>query len=177
MLEPRARSFNTDRWLTDSRVYNLIWLGRWLERAENVARVINTFARAAIENGEDIHELAASLVNAARIRGIHIDEPDHCLSMLLKYHEPSSIYHSMTTARNNATQVGTVELIRAITGVLSDMDQVRLPLESTEEAVRVTSGILDGLNGVYGVIETNWYHRESLSEEEVYRRFVQQQQQ
>ena len=31
MVEPRARAFNTDRWLTDSRVYNLIWLGRWLE--------------------------------------------------------------------------------------------------------------------------------------------------
>ena len=62
MVEPRARAFNTDRWLTDSRVYNLIWLGRWLERAENVTRVINTFARAAVDNGDDIHALAASLV-------------------------------------------------------------------------------------------------------------------
>lgn len=177
MVEPRARSFNNDRWLTDSRVYNLIWLGRWLERAENVARVINTFAKTAMDNGDDVHALGASLVNAARIRGIHIDVPDHSLSMLLKYHEPSSIYHSMTTARNNATQVGTVELIRAITGVLADLDELKLPLETTEETYRVSSGILEGLTGVYGVIETNWYHRESLSEEEVYRRFVQQQQQ
>ena len=174
MLEPRARSFNNDRWLTDSRVYNLIWLGRWLERAENVTRVLNTFAKTAMENGDDVHALAASLVNAARVRGINIDEPDHSLSMLLKYHEPSSVYHSMTTARNNATQVGTVELIRAITGVLAEIDAVKLPMETTEEVYRVTSVILEGLNSAYSVVETNWYHRESLSEEEVYRRFVQQ---
>ncbi len=174
MMEPRARSFNTDRWLTDSRVYNLIWLGRWLERAENVARVISTFATAAMDNGDDVHALSASLVNAARVRGIHIDEPDHSLSMLLKYHEPSSIYHSMTTARNNATQVGTVELIRAISAVLVEMDEVKLPLETTEDVLRATSGILEGLQRVYAVIEANWYHKESLSEEEMYRRFVQQ---
>ncbi len=174
MVEPRAWSFNSDRWLTDSRVYNLIWLGRWLERAENVARVINTFARLAMDNGEDVHALAASLVNAARLRGIHIDEPDHSLSMLLKYHEPSSIYHSMSTARNNATQVGTVELIRAVSSVLLILDGASLPLQSTEEAYSLTNSVLDGLQEVYGVIETNWFHKESLSEEEVYRRFVQQ---
>ncbi len=174
MVEPRARAFNTDRWLTDSRVYNLIWLGRWLERAENVTRVINTFARSAMDNGDDIHALAASLVNAARVRGINIDEPDHSLSLLLKYHEPSSIYHSMATARNNATQVGTVELIRAISNILAEMDGVQLPLESTEDAYKLTEHILEGLTEVYGVIEANWFHRESLSEEEMYRRFVQQ---
>ena len=174
MVEPRARAFNRDRWLTDSRVYNLIWLGRWLERAENITRVINTFARSAMDNGDDIHALSASLVNAARVRGIYIDEPDQSLSMLLKYHEPSSIYHCIATARNNSTQVGTVELIRAISQILVEMDEVQLPLESTEEAYRLTTGILEGLHEVYNVIETNWFHRESLSEEEMYRRFVQQ---
>ena len=114
------------------------------------------------------------LVNAVRVRGINIDEPDHSLSLLLKYHEPSSIYHSMATARNNATQVGTVELIRAISNILAEMDGVQLPLESTEDAYKLTERILEGLTEVYGVIEANWFHRESLSEEEMYRRFVQQ---
>ncbi len=36
MVELRALGFNSDRWLTDSRVYNLIWLGRWLERADKL---------------------------------------------------------------------------------------------------------------------------------------------
>ena len=133
-----------------------------------------------LNNGDDIHALAASLVNAAKVRGINIDEPDHSLSMLLKYHEPSSIYHSLATARNNATQVGTVELIRTISNILVEMDRLQLPLESTEDAYNftdpdsLTERILEGLSEVYGVIETNWFHRESLSEEEVYRRFVQQ---
>ena len=43
MVEPRSIAFNPDRWLTDSRVYNLIWMGRWLERADNIARVVNSF--------------------------------------------------------------------------------------------------------------------------------------
>ncbi len=174
MVEPRAFTLSSDRWLTDSRVYNLIWMGRWLERSENVARVINTFARAAMDNGDDIHTLSASLVNAARVRGIYVDDPDHSLSMLLKYHESSSVYHSMATARNNATQVGTVELIRAISQILLELDGARLPLASTEDALRLSSSILEGLNRVYAVIEASWFHQEALSEEEVYRRFVQQ---
>ena len=39
-MDPRTMSLGTDRWLTDSRVYNLIWLGRWIERAQNVARML-----------------------------------------------------------------------------------------------------------------------------------------
>ena len=51
MVEPRAFSFNNDRWFTDSRVYNLIWLGRWLERVDNITRVVNTFAGMAVSQG------------------------------------------------------------------------------------------------------------------------------
>ena len=38
--DPRAVSRGADRWLTDSRVYNLVWLGRWIERAQTIARVV-----------------------------------------------------------------------------------------------------------------------------------------
>ena len=38
MAEPRSLSVAKDNWLTDARAYNLIWLGRWLERAEGVWR-------------------------------------------------------------------------------------------------------------------------------------------
>ena len=96
MVEPKSIAYSPDRWLTDSRVYNLIWMGRWLERADNIARVVNTFARMAVENGSEMPILQQSLRNAAAIRGIPIDD--------------------------------------------------------------------------------DWFHQEALSEEEVYRRFVQQQQ-
>ena len=75
MVEPRSITYRSDRWLTDSRVYNLIWMGRWLERADNIARVVNTFARMAVENGSDMLTLQESLGNAAAIRGINIDDP------------------------------------------------------------------------------------------------------
>ena len=173
MTEPRALSF-ADRWLTDSRVYNLIWLGRWLERAENIARVVNAAAQLAIDKGNDIQTFQQALGNAAADRGIAIDDPGQSLSMLLKDHAASSIYHSLYTARSNATQIGTVELIRAITGVLLTLENDGASADSPDAAGRVTSDILEGLNEVYKVIDDSWFHQEPLSEEEVYRRFVQQ---
>ncbi len=174
MVEPRSLSFNNDRWLTDSRIYNLIWMGRWLERAENIARVINTFAGAAAESGNSIEWLQHSLVNAAVIRGIPIDDPTRTLSLLLREHASSSIYHSIATARNNATQVAPVELIRAISAIIQRLDDATLPIPTPQEARDLTGDVLDGLTNVYSVIEAIWFHREAMSEEEVYLRFVQQ---
>ena len=163
-----------DRWLTDSRVYNLIWLGRWLERADNIARVINTFARMAVEAGSDMATLQQSLGNAAAIRGIRIDEPDQSLRMLLKDHGASSIYHSLHTARSNATHVGTVELIRAISETVMTLEGDGAMPESPLDTLLLTNQVLERLDGVYQVIDDSWFHQEALSEEEVYRRFVQQ---
>ena len=176
MVEPRSITYRSDRWLTDSRVYNLIWLGRWLERADNIARVVNTFARMAVENGSDMLTLQQSLGNAAAIRGINIEDPSQSLAMLLKQHGASSIYHSLTTARGNATHVGTVELIRAMSeAVLTLEDDSAMPTTPLD-ALLLTNVVLERLGEVYTIIDDNWFHQEALSEEEVYRRFVQQQQ-
>ena len=174
MVEPRSISFGGDRWLTDSRVYNLIWLGRWLERADNIARVVNTFARMAVDQGSDMPTFQRSLSNAAAIRGIAIDDSGESLMALLKEHEASSIYHSVATARDNATHVGTIELIRAIIRVLLRLEGDDLTVSSPLDALLLTNQILERLNYVYGVIDDSWFHQEALSEEEVYRRFVQQ---
>ena len=177
MVEPRSIAYNPDRWLTDSRVYNLIWMGRWLERADNTARVINNFARLAVENGSDMLALQQSLSDAAAIRGISIDQPPRTLEMLLKQHEVSSIYHSLATARGNATHVGTVELIRAMSAAVLTLEDDSAMPQTPSDALALTNLVLERLNAVYEVIDDNWFHQESLSEEEVYRRFVQQQQQ
>ena len=176
MVEPRSIAYRPDRWLTDSRVYNLIWMGRWLERADNIARVVNTFARVAVEDGSDILTLQASLGNAAAIRGISIDDPSRSLVMLLKQHEASSIYHSLATARSNATHVGTLELIRALSEAVLTLEDDNVMPQSPLDALLLTNRILESLSAVYKVIDDNWFHQEALSEEEVYRRFVQQQQ-
>ncbi len=75
MVEPRALGFNNDGCLTDSRVYNLIWLGRWLERADNIVRVVNTFARMAVDQGSDMPTFQRSLNNAASIRALRLATP------------------------------------------------------------------------------------------------------
>ena len=126
-MEPRSLSFSNDRWLVDSRIYNLIWLGRWLERAEIIARVINTFAGAAMNSGGGIDSLQRSLSNAAAIRGVSVEDPQQTLSLLLRDHASSSIYQCLTTARNNATQVGTVELMRAISQIILMLDEATAP--------------------------------------------------
>ena len=176
MVEPRSIAFRPDGWLTDSRVYNLIWMGRWLERADNTARVINTFARAAVENGSDMLALQHSLNSAAAIRGVSIDDPPRTLEMLLKQHAVSSIHHSLTTARGNATHVGSVELIRAMSEAVLTLEDDSATPQTPMDALLLTNQVLERLSAVYKVIDDNWFHQEALSEEEVYRRFVQQQQ-
>ena len=47
-------------------------------------------------------------------------------------------------------------------------------LDSPAEAQAFTSDVLAGLDQVCKIIDDSWFHREPLSEEEVYRRFVQQ---
>ena len=174
MVEPRSISVSPDRWLTDSRVYSLIWLGRWLERADSIARVVNAFARTAVESGGDMAALQQSLEIAARVRGISIEDPDQSLIMLLKDHAASSIYHSLHTARSNATHVGTVELIRAISETVMTLERDDSMPETPLEALLLTNEILERLEAVYKIIDDSWFHQEALSEEEVYRRFVQQ---
>ncbi len=176
MVEPRSIAYRPDRWLTDSRVYNLIWMGRWLERADNTARVINNFARIAVENGSDMMALQQSLSSAAAIRGIPTEDLSLALDLLLKTHEASSIYHSLATARGNATHVGTVELIRVLSEAILILEDDNAMPHSPMDALLLTNQVLKRLSAVYDVIDDHWFHQEALSEEEVYRRFVQQQQ-
>ena len=42
------------------------------------------------------------------------------------------------------------------------------------DALLLTNEILERLDNVYKVIDDSWFHQEALSEEEVYRCFVQQ---
>ena len=106
--------------------------------------------------------LQQSLGNAAAIRGISIDDPTRTLQMLLKQHEVSSIYHSLATARGNATHVGTVELIRAMSeAVLTLEDDSTMP-ETPLDALLLTNQLLERLSAVYKVIDDSWFHQGSV---------------
>ena len=118
-------------------------MGRWLERVDNTTRVINNFARITVENGSDMVALQQSLSNAAAIRGIPTEDPSLTLELLLRRHEISSIYHSLTTARGNATHIGTMEPIRALSEAVLTLEDDNAMPQTPLDALLLTNQVLD----------------------------------
>ena len=116
-------------------------------------RVVNTFARMAVDQGSDMPTFQRSLNNAASIRGIAIDDAGQALSMLLKDHSASSVYHSLSTAHSNATHVGTLELIRAIHDTRAKLEDESIPLNSAQDALMLTTDLLQGIGNIHQVID------------------------
>ena len=174
MMEPRSLTVAPDSWLTDSRVYNLIWLGRWLERAEAISRAVNTAAHSVQGAGGGEEQLIAGLSPIAAFLGVAPEEPSAVAGEILLWNSASSVLQCLAKARMNATQVAPVELIRAIAAVIIDLeeltpDSLRTPGQVAAITERVESGFAD----IYQAIEDRWFGRESLTEEEVFHRFVQ----
>ncbi len=177
MKDPRSLPLDGKHWFTDSRTYNLIWLGRWLERAENIARAVDAAAIAGIHHGNDQDVMTHSLDATAAAWGISLDQGPRVLSDLIRDHNPSSVYYCLTKARDNATQVCPLELIRAISEIVLGMERRDNLPHSPEETHRLMSSILESIKVFNDAIDEQWFRREPLSEDEMYRRFMQQQQQ
>ena len=175
MTEPRSLMTAPNTWLTDSRVYNLIWLGRWLERAEGISRSVNTAACSVAVNGNEESQLAEALFPVANVLGISIADRTTLAAEILLTDPVSSALHCLSNARLNATQVAPVELIRVIARAIMELEDVDSgSLQSTELVIGVTETIAAHVANIYEAIEDHWFGRESLTEEEVFHRFVQQ---
>jgi uncharacterized alpha-E superfamily protein len=172
--DPRSLSPGRDKPLTDSRAYNLIWMGRWLERAENMARTLDAAALAAKQTGLEGMAFNAALETVGAAWGVSAEGQANAVSSFIKDDPASSIYRSLTRARDNANEVGPLELIRAINASLEEIEQLKALPETPEEVHRLMTNVLTGLQGVYKVIEDRWFHREAMSEDEIYRQFVNQ---
>ena len=170
--DARTMPLGSDRWITDSRVYNLVWLGRWVERAQTIARVVRWAARQ-----DGAQELETVLGMAAGIRGVMVGPEDTALDLLLTRDNRASLRGCLTAARFNATQVAPVEVIQAIGAVIELLDAGAPGITTPAAAAELMDRTLPALDRLHTAIETAWYHSTPLSEEEVYRRFVQQQQQ
>ncbi len=176
MTDPRSLAASTTTWLTDSRVYNLIWLGRWLERAEAITRAVNATARRVAARGSTELTLGDALVPVAHATGVQVEDKSSLVAELLLDNPASSAMHCLSNARLNATQVAPVELIRIIAEAILDLQETDTAiLDSPEEVITLTEGIAAHLASAYDAIENRWFSRESLTEEEVFHRFVQQQ--
>ncbi len=167
-MDPRTIAPGTDRWLTDSRVYNLVWLGRWIERAQNVARVLLWAAEHRETN--DLQDL---LGIAAAVRGITAD--DSALEALLTRDSGASLRGCLEAARFNATHVAPVEVVRIASAAIDTLNR-HDPASSPAGVATLMRSVLGTLDELHAAVEQAWFHSGALSEEEVYRRFVQQQQ-
>ena len=178
MVEPRSMSVARDNWLTDSRAYNLIWLGRWLERAESAARACDTAAKRALRDGGDSDALVDSLCDTASSLGITPRDRADVAAELFLRNEASSALQCLFKARLTATQIAPVELMRALTETIDEVDALSPEaLQSPQQVIDAATAAIGRLADMGHLIENEWFGREALSDEEVYRRFAQQQQQ
>ncbi len=114
---------------------------------------------------------------AAGIRGVSVGPEDTALDMLLTKDSSASLRGSLVAARFNATHVAPVEVIQVIGAAIELMDSAAHPITTGEQVVALMDEVLPALEKLHSSIEEAWFHSTPLSEEEVYRRFVQQQQQ
>ena len=175
--DPRAISRGADRWLTDSRVYNLVWLGRWIERAQTIARVVRWAAMqedSAIERGGQ-HDIESVLRMAADIRGLSVGPDETALDLLLMRDSGASLRGCLVAARFNSTHVAPVEVMQVLGEAVEMVDAGGDAIDSADGVIALMDRVLPALDRLHSAIEESWFHSGPLSEEEVYRRFVQQQ--
>ena len=170
--DPRTISHGADRWLTDSRVYNLVWLGRWIERAQTVARVVRWAAMQDAAAGQ--HDIQGVLGMAADIRGMSVGPGETALDLLLTRDSAASLRGCLAAARFNATHVAPVEVIQVLGEAVEAVKEDGPTVSSAEEVIALMDRLLPTLDRLHSAIEESWFHSTPLSEEEVYRRFVQQ---
>ena len=170
--DPRSASSTTNPWIIDSRVYNLIWLGRWMERADSMLRAIDTAALLAVRT--DGPTFQSGLQTVAEGFRVSVEGTDDLLDALLRQRSTSSVYASIERARDNANQVAPLELIQALNIVCATIDESKPSIEDPAGAHELISDHLTQMAAASGVVENLWFRKAPLSEEEVYRRFVQQ---
>ena len=178
MEEPRSLSVAKDNWLTDARAYNLIWLGRWLERAESIARGMDTAAKRAQRDAAAARALIDCLCDLASSLGVSVERRDEVAAELLLRNSASSVLQSLIKARLSATQVAPVELMRALTEAIMEVETLAVDdIETPQQVIDVATAVIAKIAQAGQIIEDQWFGREALSDEEIYRRFAQQQQQ
>lgn len=174
--DPRSVELGVDRWLTDARAYNLLWLGRWLERAYEIARELLWLAQRDAEQDDDVN-VAQTLAAAAAARGMSVREGSTALAALLSERNGASIRACLESARYNATFVAPVELIQNLADAIALFEEEEEQPATVVEAADLLRRMLGIMDEAHSTVEQAWFHSEPLSEEEVYQRFVQQQQQ
>jgi uncharacterized alpha-E superfamily protein len=150
-------------------------MGRWLERSENISRALDSAASASMGKSVDIFN--ASLIGMSSAWGLSSGDPVKTLDDLVWQSPSSSILTSLYRARENASQIAPLELIQAINLAIHNLEQRKAEGTAfTPDSLHtLVTQVLADLKTAFGIIEQTWFRREALGEEEIMRRFVQQQ--
>ena len=163
IADPRTPAHGASAWLTNSRVYNLIWLGRWLERAESLVRAIDAAAIAADESGRPTDAPLRAVAEAWGVPAA-AGEPLPALRAALRA--------AIERARDNAHQIAPLQFIQSANRLLE-----RLESAATDDAPAslraFAEDVLEGVGEASAVIERAWFNRQGLTDEEVMQRFAQ----
>ena len=181
IADPRTPAPGASAWLTNSRVYNLIWLGRWLERVESLVRAIDAAALAAAESGG---RTDAPLRAVAEAWGVPAAEGESPLPALR-----AAVRDGVERARDNAHQIAPLQFIQSVNGLLERLDAsveadnnagAGAPDDASVEADDAPASlrafaedVLEGVSEASAVIERAWFNRQGLTDEEVMQRFAQ----
>jgi len=173
--DPRSIASGGDKWITDTRIYNLVWMGRWLERSENICRAIDSAALASIGTSDE--QFSASLASISSAWGLASDGTSKVLDELVWQSPSSSILTCLCKARENASQVAPLELIQSINATIMGLERKKGEgIVFTPDSLHsLVTQVLSDLKASFGIIEETWFRREALGEEEIMKRFVQQQ--
>lgn len=172
--DPRSVGNATHPWITNSRVYNLFWLGRWMERAGATLRAVDVAAAQAVQRGNDSSIFQRRLVAVAEEWRVSTESTDDLLDGLLRDRSTPSVYASIERARDNANEVAPLEIVQALNALLATIDESKLSIGDPAGTHQVTGSLLAQMGDAFGVVEKLWFRRGPLSQEEVYVRFVQQ---
>ena len=174
IADPRTPAPGASAWLTNSRVYNLIWLGRWLERVESLVRAIDAAALAAAESGG---RTDAPLRAVAEAWGVPAAEGESPLPALR-----AAVRDGVERARDNAHQIAPLQFIQSVNGLLERLDAPVAPDNNAGAGApdyapaslrAFAEDVLDGVGEASAVIERAWFNRQGLTDEEVMQRFAQ----
>jgi hypothetical protein len=167
MIDPRSAN-GARGWLTDSRVYNLVWLGRWMERLDGVTRGIEAAVRSSTPPIYDAlypndAAFVAGLANVVYAWGLTppANGTDRD-AMLTEVGDLMNI--CLRFASDDAAHVGALELIQGLNTLLEDLPRIWGAVTTPEEALAAAHTIRTRINDVTAAVETRWYHTQAATE-------------
>ena len=102
-VAPVGRSRGAPPMILSRIAESMFWIGRYVERAEDTARLLQTHLRLLVEDSSTEIQASANLLALMSVEGV--EDPTHAdLLRLLAYdrREPSSIFSCWAAARDNA---------------------------------------------------------------------------